>query len=98
MQLNRKTGFALFLIGCGALILLDRLGLGLGNLISFIFPVLLIGFGYIGIKNERKVLGWGLVIVGAIMLLGKLSGLAGLIIAGALIAYGFRILKRSKAY
>jgi len=98
MRMNRTTGFALFLIGCGALILLDRLGLGLGNLLGFLFPIALMVFGYIGIKNDRKLLGWGLMILGVIILLGKLSGLLGWIIAGALIVYGVHMLRKSTAY
>ncbi|MDB5053692.1 MAG: hypothetical protein JWM44_1742 [Bacilli bacterium] len=37
MVLNRKSGFALFLIVCGALMVLDQVGLGLGHLLSYIF-------------------------------------------------------------
>ena len=98
MRMNRTTGFALFLIGCGVLIILNRLGLGLGNLLSFLFPIALILFGYIGIKNNRNLIGWVLIILGMIGLLAKLSGLIGLLIAGGLIVYGIYVLKRNKAY
>jgi hypothetical protein len=37
MVLNRKSGFALFLIGCGTLVILVQVGLGLEHLLSDIF-------------------------------------------------------------
>ena len=97
MRLDRKNGFALFLIGCGVLILLDRLGLGLDNILGFLFPFALIFFGYIGIKNNRNLIGWGLIIFGIIILVGKLTGLIGWLIAGGLIVYGIYMLKEYKA-
>ena len=98
MQMNRTTGFAFLLIGFGVLILLDRLGIGLGNLMGYLFPILLMVLGYIGIKNNRSLIGWGLMILGIIILLSKLSGLIGWIVAGAMIVYGIVILRRGKVY
>jgi hypothetical protein len=37
MVLNRESGYALLLIVCGALMVLDQVGLGLGHLLSYIF-------------------------------------------------------------
>jgi hypothetical protein len=37
MVLNRNIGFGLLLIVCGALIVLDQVGLGLGHLLSYFF-------------------------------------------------------------
>lgn len=98
MQMNRTTGFAFLLIGFGVLILLDRLGIGLGNIMGYLFPILLMVLGYIGIKNNRSLIGWGLMILGIIILLSKLSGLIGWIVAGAMIVYGIVILRRGKVY
>lgn len=93
MKLTKSNGLALLLIGCGVLILLDKVGFGLGNIMGFIFPVLLMVFGYLGIKNGRSFIGWTMMIIGIIVLFGKLSGIIGWIIAIALIAYGFHLLK-----
>lgn len=93
MAMNRNTGLALILIVMGGLILLDKLGLGLGNLISIIFPIGLVVLGWLGIKSGRGVIGWPLIIFGGILLFGQLAGLLGWIIAIALILYGVHMLK-----
>ena len=99
MKWNGKSGFALFLIGCGVLIVLNKIGLGFGNLFGLLIPLGMLVLGYIGIKHGKKVIGTILIVLGAIFLLGKLSGLIGLIIAIALIYYGVSVLKkRSNAY
>jgi lia operon protein LiaI len=98
MELNRKSGFAIFLIGCGALMVLDRIGFGLGHLFSLIIPLAMLIFGYIGFQGGKKLFGGVLMFFGAIILFGKLSGLIGLVIAIALIAYGISMLKKKKAY
>lgn len=94
MAINKTSGLAVLLIVIGALLLLDKIGFGLGDLLEFLFPVLLIGLGGLGILNGKKWIGWTLLIIGCIMLLGHLSGLIGFIIAIVLIVYGFRLLKR----
>jgi lia operon protein LiaI len=98
MELNRKSGFALFLIVCGGLMLLDKIGFGLGHLFSYLIPLAMLVFGYIGFQGGRKVFGGILMLVGAMILFGKLSGLFGLIIAVALIAFGISMLKKNRAY
>ncbi len=95
MKLNGKNGLALVFILLGALILLDFVGLGLGRLMSLIVPVALVGLGYIGTRRGRPIIGWCLIIIGLTALLGKFSGLVGLLIAGAFIYFGYSILKRS---
>ncbi|QGQ94622.1 hypothetical protein EHS13_06845 [Paenibacillus psychroresistens] len=97
MELNRKSGFALFLIGCGALMVLDKIGFGLGHLFSLIIPLAMLIFGYIGFKGGKRLFGGVLMFFGAVFLLGKLSGLIGLVIAIGLILYGVSML-RKKAY
>jgi lia operon protein LiaI len=98
LKLNGKNGFALVLIACGALILLNRIGWGLGHLMGLIVPAAMLIFGYIGLKNGKKWIGGILMFLGAIILFGKLSGFIGLIIAIGLIAYGVSALKKSSAY
>lgn len=93
MNVNRSNGFALLLIGCGVLILLGKLGFGLGGLMSYLFPLLLIGLGYIGVKQGRGFIGWMMIILGAVILLGKLSSIFGWLLAIGLILYGVSLLK-----
>lgn len=94
MKLNGKSGWALFLIGCGVLILLGKLGLHFGYLMSFLFPIALVGLGYIGIKNGSKFFGWVIFVIGLIALLGKFSGLFAFLFAAGLIYFGVSMLKK----
>ena len=95
----RINGLAVLLIGCGTLIILDKLGLGLGSLMGFIIPVALTVLGYISIKNGSKFFGWVLFLIGIISLMSKFSGIIGILIAAGLIYYGVTLLKdRSKVY
>ena len=95
----KVNGLAVLLIAVGALIILDKVGFGLGSLMSFIIPVALVVLGYISIKNGSKFFGWLLLVIGLICLIGKLSGIIGILIAAGLIYYGVTLLKnRSKAY
>lgn len=94
--MNRNIGFAVILIVLGGLILLDKIGIGLGGLMSWIFPVILLVIGYYLIKNRSGVLGWPLIILGGVILFGKLAGLIGWIIAFVLIGYGIHMLKNRR--
>lgn len=98
MKLNGKNGWALLLIFCGALILLNFIGPGIGAVIKLLFPLALIALGVVGIKNGRSVLGWVLVTFGLISMLSHLSGWIGLIIAVLLIVGGISMLKRRNVY
>lgn len=97
MRINGKSGFALFLIACGGLILLGRFGGLFHGLFGLLFPFLLLGLGYLGIKNGRSLIGWTLIAIGFLVLLPKLTWLIGLLIAVGFIIYGFSLLtKRSE--
>jgi lia operon protein LiaI len=98
VELNRKSGFAIFLIGCGALMVLDKIGFGVGHLFSLIIPIAMLVFGYIGFQGGKKILGGILMALGAIILFGKLSGLFGLILAIVLIGFGISMLKKNRTY
>jgi lia operon protein LiaI len=93
--MNGKSGFAIVLIALGALLLIGNLGFGLGNLLSYVFPIVLIILGYIGIKNDKKVLGWVLLIIGGMSLIGKFGSILGFIVAIGIIMYGVSLLKRN---
>lgn len=95
MQWTKQSGFALLLIAFGALILIDKIGFGLGHLMGYIVPFAMVGLGWLGIKNGRGFIGWTLLVIGLIVLLGKFSGLIGLAIAIGLICYGFSMLKKT---
>lgn len=97
MKLKGNGGFALLLIGCGALILLSKLGWVVHSLFGLIFPLVLMYLGYYGIKRGRSVIGWILLGFGTLILLGKLSGLIAIAIAAAFIFYGLSLLK-NKSY
>jgi lia operon protein LiaI len=95
MSMNGKSGFAIVLIALGGLLLIGNLGFGLGYLLSYVFPIVLIILGYIGIKNGRKVLGWVLLIIGGMSLIGKFGSILGFIVAIGIIMYGVSLLKRN---
>jgi len=96
LEFSKRNMWALILIGFGLLVILDWFGLGLGNLMGWIFPLALIGLGYIGIKNDRSFFGWLLLVIGLISLMGKFAGIMGLIIAAALIWYGVTLLRKGR--
>jgi lia operon protein LiaI len=98
MKLQSKNTLALILIACGALILFGKFGLMFGWLASLIVPLVLIGFGYLGLKNGRTLIGGILVFFGAIMLVGRLTPLIGWIVAILLIGYGLSLLTKKKSY
>ncbi|WP_058302460.1 LiaF transmembrane domain-containing protein [Gorillibacterium timonense] len=99
MKLQSKNTFALILIACGALILFGKLGPVLGWFMGLLVPIALIGFGYLGIRNGKKLIGGFLVFLGAIILIGKLTPLIGWIVAILLIAYGISVLtKKNSSY
>lgn len=98
MNLKGTSGWALLLIGSGLLIILSKLGFGLGFLLNLSFPIILILLGYLGLKHKRSVVGWLLLIIGLGMLIGKLSGLATFLLAALFICWGYALLKRKTAY
>lgn len=93
--MSRNTVMGVLFIGVGALIALKFLSLGhlFGWLFGLLFPVILIGLGVIGWKNGSKVIGTVLAVVGAMMLLAKMSGLIMILIAAGLIVLGVSKLK-----
>ncbi|WP_438444909.1 LiaF transmembrane domain-containing protein [Gorillibacterium sp. sgz5001074] len=95
MKVTGKSGFALLLIGCGALILLSKMGVVLHGLAGYLFPLALAYLGYYGIKRGRTFLGWALLGIGTFALLCKLSGLIAIVIAAGFIYYGITLLKNN---
>lgn len=95
MKMNGNTGFALLLIACGALIMLGKFGFGVGPLMGYLIPLALVGFGWYSVKRGSKFVGWGMLILGLVILMSKLTGLVGLVIAIGMIAYGVTMLKKN---
>jgi lia operon protein LiaI len=95
MQTSSKGGFALLLIGCGALILLSKLGFLFHGLFGLLFPVALMYLGFIGIKQGRSFIGWVLLGIGTFALMCKLSGLIAILVAAGFIYYGITLLKNN---
>jgi lia operon protein LiaI len=101
VRLNRHIGFALILILFGGLILLNKLGMMFGfhhwhpahYLMGWLIPLAMVALGWYGITRGSKI-AWIITILGAIILLGKMSGLFIIVMAVALIAFGVSMLKR----
>jgi hypothetical protein len=88
------NGLALLLIGFGGLIILGKLGFGLGFLFGLLIPVLIILLGVVAWKNGNRLLGGIIAVVGGFILLGKLSFLFVWAAAIALIVFGVTMLVR----
>lgn len=89
------NGLALLLIGFGGLIILSKLGFGLGFLFGLLIPILVIGLGVMAWNNGSRLLGGVLGFIGVIMLLGQLSHLFVWVAAIALVAFGVTMLRRN---
>jgi hypothetical protein len=89
------NGLALILIGFGGIIILGKLGIGLGFFMGLIIPILVILLGVMAWRNGSKTLGGIIGIIGGIMLLGQLSHLFIWAAAIALIVFGVSMLRRN---
>ncbi|WP_338540658.1 LiaF transmembrane domain-containing protein [Paenibacillus tundrae] len=92
MRWNKGNGWAIVLIALGALILFGKLTPLLGYMMGYLIPILMIALGYYGVKRGNTTLGWIVLIIGIIALIGKLSWLLGPIIAIGLIILGVSML------
>ncbi|UUZ90345.1 hypothetical protein LJK87_30980 [Paenibacillus sp. P25] len=63
-------------------------------IMGFLFPLAMIGLGYVGIKNGKSAIGWILILLGGLILIGKLSGVIAILIAIGLIVYGFSLFRK----
>lgn len=91
MSMNRSKSWALILITAGFLIGMHQLGMHL-HVMGFLIPVAMVGLGYVGIRNGKK-MGWVIFGIGALALMTKLSGLLAILFAVWLMYYGYRLLK-----
>jgi hypothetical protein len=89
------NGLAILLIGFGGLIILGKLGIGLGFFFGLLIPILIILLGVMAWNNGNRLLGGVLGVIGGIMLLGKLSHLFVWVAAIALVMFGVSMLRRN---
>lgn len=96
MRMNKGNGWAIVLIAIGALMLFGKLTPLLGHLMGYLIPILMIALGYYGVKRGNVTLGWIVLIIGILSLIGKLSWLVGPIIAVGLIIFGISMLSNNR--
>jgi len=96
--MNGKTLIGVVSILIGGLLALKFLNIHIGAIFSFLLPFILIGCGFIGLKNGRKTFGTIFLVIGAVMLLGKLGGLLTLILSIALIGAGIYMVSNKSRY
>lgn len=87
---------SILLIGLGILVLLGVFGPLLGWLFSLLIPILMVALGYYGIRRGNTLMGWVILGIGVIWLMGKLSWLIGPILGIILIIYGVSRLKNGR--
>jgi LiaF transmembrane domain len=87
------NGLALLLIAFGALLILGKLGI-FGFLMGLLIPILVIGLGVLAWRNGSRFLGGVIGLIGALLLLGKLSFLFVWAAAIALIIFGISRIRR----
>lgn len=98
MKLSGKNVTALVLIGMGVLALLPFIMSGVGLILSWLFPIVLMVLGYYGMKQGKTFIGLTVFIIGAAILFSKLSSWFGIIMAVALIIIGISLLKKRSAH
>lgn len=97
MQVQGKKLAALLLIAFGGLVILGKLGIGLGFIMGLLIPVLVILLGVAAWRNGNRMLGGVIAVIGGFMLLGKLAGFLVWIAAIAAILVGISWLTRSSS-
>ncbi|SFS44639.1 hypothetical protein [Paenibacillus sp. BC26] len=94
--MNGKSALGAILVVIGALIVMKFVGINLNWIIGLIMPFILIGLGVVGIRNNSKIIGGILIVVGAILLISKLAGLFALLLAVGLIVWGVSLFKKRR--
>ncbi|MBJ6360206.1 hypothetical protein ACFOQM_02600 [Paenibacillus sp. GCM10012307] len=94
--MNNKTLVGVVLVLLGGLFALKIIGITLAPLMSLVFPFILIGLGAVGLKNNKPIIGTGMIVVGVLMVMAKLHGLMLLIAAIVLIVWGVSMFKGNK--
>lgn len=97
MKGKSNSGFAILLIVCGGLILLSKFNFGFSHLIGYLVPLAMVALGYYSVKNGSRFVGWGIMLIGALILLSKFTWVIGLLIAVGLIGYGVSMLRKNNS-
>lgn len=100
MEWKGKSLIGLVLLIVGAVVLLEMLGIHVGNLIGLLFAILLIVYGAKKLSNAssggQKMWGASVLIFGILLLIGAAHLFFGVIFAAIIIYAGLRILKSDK--
>lgn len=96
MSMDRSKGLALVLITAGILICLHQFGSHI-HFMGFLLPAAMLGLGYVGIKNGKKI-GWFFAGLGGLILTIKLSGFIAIAFAVCLVVYGAHLLKKRNEF
>lgn len=96
--MNGKTLIGLICIAIGGLLALKFFNIHLGAIFAFFLPIVLIVCGFIGLRNGQKVIGSIFLVIGFVMLLGKLGGLFTLIFSIALVGAGIYMISNKSFY
>ncbi|QYR20715.1 hypothetical protein KZ483_23500 [Paenibacillus sp. sptzw28] len=94
--MNGKSVLGALLVIAGSLMVMKFIGINLSWIFSLLMPFILIGLGVVGVKNDKKLIGGILIVVGAFMLIGKLAGIIALLLAIGIILWGVSMFKRRK--
>ncbi|WP_028563164.1 LiaF transmembrane domain-containing protein [Paenibacillus pinihumi] len=94
--MKEKTWIGILLAVVGIWILLPIIGVTIGWLFSLLFPLLLIGVGVIGWRNNSRIIGGAFLAVGAVLLLAKLSKVIFLVLAVLLVIWGVSMLTKKR--
>ncbi|WP_126425337.1 LiaF transmembrane domain-containing protein [Brevibacillus marinus] len=95
-----KILLGMILLIVGALLLLDLIGIDLGDIFGVLIPLAIMVYGakrVLAADGGRRL--WGVVafLFGLLMLIGKLELFFSSLVAAALLYWGFRLLRRSSA-
>lgn len=93
--MNGKNALGVLLVVVGGIAALNFFGFHFSAIINLLLPFILIGLGILGWTNNKKWIGGILIVIGSIMLLGKLGGLIMLALAIGLIIIGVGMFKNS---
>jgi predicted membrane protein len=94
--MNGKSALGVLLVIVGSIAVLNFIGINFGAILGFLLPFILIGLGIVGWMNSKKWIGGILIVIGSMMLLGKLGGIIMLALAIGLIVVGVGLFKKDK--
>ncbi|WP_085522533.1 LiaF transmembrane domain-containing protein [Tuberibacillus sp. Marseille-P3662] len=88
-----KVVAGLILLTLGIITLFGMLGIHLGGIISLILGVVLTYYGWKHIQNQHPILGWIVLIIGLMLLVGSLPFMIAAVLSIGCIYLGWRLMK-----